>query len=361
MKGISVFFGMNYSLEENLKYINLAAEAGFTHVFTSLHIPEADYSQIKYEIRQIVSEINKLRMSVIADISPNAYNYLGLDPDDFASFRRFGLNGIRLDYGFSAQDIARYSRNNDGLIIEINASTITPDFLSDIIKAGANLKNLTACHNYYPRNNTGISYDSLCKKNQLLKNYDIPVSAFISLLTARRAPLYEGLPTLEFTRNISPQIAMQILFQSGIDRIIIGDSQAEIELLKRIVQINPEVIEFDAVIYNKVDYHNLLFAEIHTNRPDAAEDVIRSQESRLILSSNQYIIRKVTPENCIERKKGSITVDNDLYLRYAGELQICKKDLTADSRVNVIGEITEESCLLLDHVGDSHKFKLNII
>lgn len=361
MKGISIFFGLNYSLEENLKYINLAAKAGFTHVFTSLHIPEADYGRIKYEIKQIVCEINKLQMSVIADISPNAYNYLGLDPDDFASFRRFGLNGIRLDYGFSAQDIARYSRNNDGLMIEINASTITQKFLSDILDADVNLDNLTACHNYYPRKNTGISYDSLCRKNQLLKSYGISVGAFISLLTAKRPPLYEGLPTLEFTRSISPQIAMQILYQSGVDRVIVGDSQAEIEQLKRIGQINPKVIEFDAVIYNKVDYFNLLSAEIHTNRPDAAEDVIRSQESRLILSSNQYIIRKVTPENCIERRRGVITVDNDLYLRYAGELQICKRDLAADSRVNVIGEITEESCLLLDYVSDSHKFKLTVI
>ena len=47
------------------------------------------------------------------------------------------------------------------------------------------------------------------------------------------------------------------------------------------------------------------------------------------------------------RRTGDITLDNDGYERYAGELQILNTELPADSRVNVIGRVDEEYIPLL--------------
>lgn len=52
----------------------------------------------------------------------------------------------------------------------------------------------------------------------------------------------------------------------------------------------------------------------------------------------------------IVRKKGSITIDNELYGRYAGEMQVAINDLSVDEKVNVVGMVVEEDiflCLIL--------------
>ena len=56
--------------------------------------------------------------------------------------------------------------------------------------------------------------------------------------------------------------------------------------------------------------------QVHTNRLDPARDVIRSVESR---EGNRVVIK---PMHTIVRKKGSITIDNELYGRYAGRCKL---------------------------------------
>jgi hypothetical protein len=359
-KGISVFLGLDWSLEDNLKYLTQAAQAGFSRVFTSLHIPEANYSQLIAEFKQILDLATGLDMAVIADISPNAYQYLQVEAHDLAAFKKIGLAGIRLDYGFAPELIASYTNNDVGLLIELNASTMSAEFMQQIMIAGANAKNISACHNYYPRQNTGISLESLQRKNQIFHHYNVPVSGFIGLATGRRGPLYEGVPTLEFTRNLAPQVSAQILLAAGIDHVFIGDAQADLPTLQRLGKLTPDLIELDVADYLPNSVYSELFQQIHTNRPDAAADVIRSQESRLMLLENNVIRREVLAENCISRNKGSITIDNIAYGRYSGELQICKCDLAFDERVNLIGRVSDDSLYLLDYIADNQKFKLVI-
>lgn len=360
-RGISLFLGMDYSLVDNLEYIQSAYYAGFRQIFTSLHIPEADYAQIISQFEQVLNLAKQLEMRVIADISPNAYGYLGIATNDLGAFKRLGLSGIRLDYGFKPEQIAAYSNNSAGLLIELNASTATAEFITQIMAAGANPANLSACHNYYPRKNTGIGIEVLLRKNALFKHYNIPISAFIALTEAKRGPLYEGLPTLEFTREMSPRIAVQILLQLGIDNVFVGDACASMDVLTQIGQLDSAVIELELAKFSANPCYAELLNGIHTNRPDAAEDVVRSQESRLMLLENSYVSRKINPECCTLRPRGSVCVDNLHYLRYSGELQICKRDLPSDQRVNLVGELTADSCYLLDYIGDNQQFKLVLV
>ncbi|MEK1831659.1 DUF871 domain-containing protein [Priestia megaterium] len=77
-------------------------------------------------------------------------------------------------------------------------------------------------------------------------------------------------------------------------------------------------------------------------RPDVSRDVLRLVDTRSVKS--------VPPFHTVERRMGAITMDNDGYGRYRGEVQIAKTNLPANANVNVIGYVIEEDHELLSLV-----------
>lgn len=352
-KGISVYMGLGYSLEDNLKYIKKAREMGYKNIFTSLHIPEADYERAIYEFKSMVSMASELNMNVVADISPRTFSYLNCDMNNLEVLKNLGIYGIRVDFGFTPQEIANFTKNPYGLKIEINASTVTKGFLQEFEKCSPDFSKLQACHNYYPRLNTGISIKSFKNKNEMLKKYNIEIAAFIPSQVNKRGPIYEGLPTLEIHRFSEPVVSAKHLFALGVDSVLFGDSIPSDEELYEVAQIPEDSIEFRVRLLNPSKIENdILFKDVHINRPDSAEDVVRSTDSRNYLKG-----RGVISHDNLPRTLGSVTIDNDKYLRYCGELQICLGELPADDRVNVIGEIIEEEKFLLEYIDDETRFK----
>lgn len=352
-KGISVYTGLNYSLEDNLNYIKKAKAFGYRNIFTSLHIPEADYEKAILEFKSMVSLAHELNMNVVADISPRTFTYLNCDMNNLKALKDLGIYGIRVDFGFTPLEIANFTKNPHGLKIEINASTVTKGFLKEFEGCSPDFTNLQACHNYYPRYNTGISIKSFKNKNEMLKKYNIEIAAFIPSLINMRGPIFEGLPTLETHRTMDPVISAKHLFALGIDSVLFGDSIPSEEELLRVGELSEGAIEFRVKLLNpsKVE-RDILFKDVHINRPDSAEDVVRSTDSRNVLNG-----KGVIPHDNIKRTKGSVTIDNDKYLRYCGELQIALRELPSDERVNVIGEIVEGEKFLLEYIEDETKFR----
>ena len=66
----------------------------------------------------------------------------------------------------------------------------------------------------------------------------------------------------------------------------------------------------------------------------------------------------MAPKICVERSMGAITIDNENYGRYTGEIQIIRSYLKADDRVNVIGHIPESAWLLMERIRGGQKFTL---
>lgn len=354
-KGISVYVGMNYSITENMDYILKAKDLGFTTIFTSLHIPEANYEKAIKEFKEITKLCEMLNMNIIADISPRAFQYLDADMNNLEVIKNLGIYGIRVDFGFSAREIALFTKNPYGLKIEINASTVTDRFMQELEGFAPDYNRLQACHNYYPRLNTGISIETFIRKNTMLSKYGMKISAFIPSLVNKRGPIFEGLPTLELHRELNPSTAAKHLFALGIDDVVFGDSIPTIKELEEVGKLDKEIIEFKVELFKPCNIERaIMFNNIHENRPDSAEDVIRSTSSRTALNKGDII----SPYNCIDRERGYITIDNLEYLRYCGELQICKKALKADKRVNVVGKIIQEELFLLDYINDETKFRL---
>ncbi len=330
MVGISLYTGMGYSLADNLEYLEKASELGIKEVFTSLHIPEAD-SNVYNEAEEILLRAKQLGMAVTADISKH---YI-----DRIDIKKYDLYALRLDFGFAVEEIAKLSKELP-FRIQLNASTVSDKYLDDLIQNGAELKNMEVCHNYYPRNDTGMAYGLFIERNRCFIDHGMKIAAFIPLQRQRRGPLHEGLPTLECHRALRPVISAQHLLHSGIDTVYAGDAFATEEELKSIAGIKKNVYTIPIRLFNPSEEEMQVLSGVHTNRMDPGEYVLRSQEARLKKQG------KILQHNTVQRKKYSVTIDNEGYLRYEGELQILKRELQSDYRVNVAGDASEAELLI---------------
>ncbi len=352
-KGVSAYVGMGYSIEANRQYLKLASQSGFTRLFTSLHIPEANAETLLEEFQALMVDAVELGFQITADISPRAFELLQASIDHLKPIRRLGLHALRLDYGFPPVEIAKLSRES-GLAIEINASTVDEELLQAIMDAGADPARLQACHNYYPRPETGLSYSLFAQRSQIFRNYKIPVLAFIPSQQNPRGPIFAGLPTLEEHRLWKPlQAAKHLVASALVDGILFGDPLAEPLELAAVGQVNETCLEIQIERNPDLteDELNILFATQHTNRLDPGEYVVRSQEARGLCRGD------ILPRSPQPRLRGNITLDNSQYLRYMGELQVMRQPLPADMRVNVVGKIVPEEEFLLDWITPGRAFR----
>lgn len=353
--GISVYLGMDNTLEENMTLVKKAAKTGIRRIFTSLHIPEADKNHLRDELQQLLHLANGEDMEVITDVSPLTMEILEIDSFSLEHFSRLGVKTLRLDFGFGLDEIAAMSRNDLGIRLQLNASTITEEFLNGLMKAGAKAEALEACHNFYPRENTGLEEGFLLKKNQHLHDNGIMVSAFIPSFNRPRSPIGAGLPTLELHRCTSFDFSLRHLLALGVDSVFVGDSlpsDGEIQLLGELDSEHGILLRPDlwTCKQNIID----LISRSYTTRLDEARDVIRTQESRQYIQEVDFSIR---PEQCGVRNVGYITLDNENYGRYHGELQIVKKALPSDYRVNIVASLSNYEMHLLKYLKPGTRFK----
>lgn len=65
--GISIYFGLENTFQENMDLLNDARELGYKKIFTSFHVPEADYNEIRKYLEKFFVQlwIMKWKLSVI--------------------------------------------------------------------------------------------------------------------------------------------------------------------------------------------------------------------------------------------------------------------------------------------------------
>ena len=68
-------------MEENIKLLR-SKKIRFTRIFTSLHIPEANYEILKKEVNEFFNIFKGYEMDIISDISPNTFKFLELENMD---------------------------------------------------------------------------------------------------------------------------------------------------------------------------------------------------------------------------------------------------------------------------------------
>ena len=142
--GFSVYFGLDNTMEENIQLLKDAHALGFSRIFTSLHIPEANYDVLKVEVNEFFKLAKEYDMDIISDISPNTFRFLDLEDMDLKGLRDMGVKTIRIDFGYSEEEIAKMSKNSYDIKIQLNASTITEEFFNKLDKYCPNYENIDA-------------------------------------------------------------------------------------------------------------------------------------------------------------------------------------------------------------------------
>lgn len=349
MIGVSIYLSKE-RVKKQEEWLKVAKENGFSSIFTSLHIPEDDPGTYKELIQILGKQALENDMELMADVSPKSLHHLGITYENVEELLGWGITGLRMDYGIKPKEIARVSHK---MKVALNASTITDSFWKELIIENIKVENVEAWHNFYPRPETGLAKSFLQKQNEYLHECGIKTMAFIPGDDEKRGPLYEGLPTLEKHRNMRPLEAyLELVQHCGVDKVLIGDISGSVESVQEIASASRGIISlrYKSFICDKEALK--VVERVHTNRLDPARDVIRSVESR---EGNKVILK---PMHTIARKKGSITIDNELYGRYAGEMQVATHDLPKDEKVNVVGMVVEEDLSLLPYVGAGKMFQL---
>lgn len=351
--GISLYPGLDNTPDENLMLLEKASHAGIHRIFTSLHIPETDVTALKQEIVTLLQAARRHHMEVISDVSPTTCQLLGLPEFNPASFRMLGITTLRLDYGFSAEEIARLTHRFPEMRFQLNASTITRHILKDLQDAGTDFARIDALHNFYPRRGTGLSEQSLVHANILLHRCGIRVGAFVASQGRRRSPLKDGLPTLEEHRNETAELSARHLVALGCDSVFLADSLPTDGEIQAIGQLQGDQVTLHAHYMTNNPVQRELLSHTFTARLDEARDAIRAQESRPLLREMHATIH---PDNTTTHPIGAVTIDNESYGRYMGELQIIRVPQPADARTNVAAMVDESECNLLQYITPGRKF-----
>jgi len=336
----SLYVGLKaYSLDDNIAYLKDLYAAGIKRIFVSAHMPEAGDEALS-ELKIVIAEAKKLGIEVIVDINKKVLDKIGLIDDIYS---------LRLDWGFSFDDIIKLTQYD--FKIELNASVINKDLLTKLKAKEVDISQFRVSHNFYPKPYTGLSQEDLLKKNELLKAYGFKIMAYLPSQAGRRPPLEEGLPTIEDHRNLDILAALSELALLGIDEVCFGDAFCDIEEIKAVLQFNLDELEIPIKVCKGISKtESEILSKFHQNRKDA---------SRFLVRSSFRSKDRVSPFNTVERKKFSVTIDNENFLRYQGEVGIIIKDLPKDERVNVVGRalITK---YLLENIKAGQKFKFRI-
>lgn len=315
-------------------------------IFLSLHISEEFDETFCARAERVCRELNEWGYRIIADVSTKTLAQFGCtDLTELA--RHLGLWALRIDYGFGREEIGAMAEK---MPIVLNASTTA---VEDAEKLALKGLQVFAMHNFYPRPETGLDEDLLFETTKKLQRSGLQVLAFIPGDTLLRGPVHEGLPTLEEHRTVLPSAAFaDCVLRFGLDGVFVGDpglSETERSRIERFRREN--VISIPAVLEEGFES---LYGRVFTCRMDSPKWLIRFQESREYSCPGEAVV----PHNCGQRVRGAITLDNETYGRYSGELQLIRSPLKADSRVNVIGQVPENALLLLDLVKGGQKFTL---
>lgn len=355
--GISIYPEKS-SKKEILDYIDLSSEMGFSRIFSCL----LSVNKSKDEIKKDFIEINKYAKSkgfeVIVDVAPNIFSNLGISYNEFEFFDEINADGVRLDIGFTGNEEAIMTFNKYNLKIEINMSNNvhTIDTIMDYMP---NRYNLYGCHNFYPHIYSGLNLDYFIKCTERFLKYGIKTAAFVTSQNKNTFgpwPVTQGLPTLEMHRFLPLDVQIKhFLAIDCINDILISNCYPSYEELNSLKNLDMRLITFDVEMKKDVPEveNDIIFKELHFNRGDKSENMIRSTQSRLKYKGHEF--KLFNAPGII--KRGDIVIESSKYGHYAGELQIALKEMKNTGMSNVVGKVCDNEIFLLDYIKPWQKFK----
>ena len=338
--GISLY--LSTDIQKNIEVINKASMSGVKFAFTSLNILEENNIDKSDRLYKLIELCSSNDINLIVDI--NEYTNSNI----FSNLKNVYL---RIDDGYSLDEIYELSKKN---MIVLNASTITKNDLKYLKNKGIDFNNVLALHNYYPKKYTGIGEKYFLEQNEKYNEFGIKTMAFVAG-DLKRGPMFEGLPTLENTREKRFVTSVLKLISLKTDIVLVGDIDLSDKNWEYFKYIAKGIVPIRII-------DNILNDTVFENRIDYSEYLIRSKIPKSIGKTRkefkEYIqknLKDIKKENG-EIKKGDILLSNEKYLRYEGELEIALKNLGLDEKRDIVSRVYDEDIELLDYISIITKF-----
>lgn len=331
MLGITVSLNEK-TIEENINYLSEMKALGAVSVFTSLRIPEEDPEVVKKSVEGMSQFIQQNFQEFVVDVSPRAFD---LFTEEW--LKANNITTLRIDNGLTPQEILQLSQH---FAIVFNASTLTAEFIDEIRSLGFTAE-IVAWHNYYPRKDSGLDAESFKKQNHFLKQLGVKVGGFIPGDKQPRGTIYEWLPTVEKHRYLSPFYSfLDLTYTYGVDQVILGDYGFK----GQTKQCFLDFFEKEAIglQVEKLKDERILGMQL-CNRIDICQTAIRAAAFKKSIQ-NQPVFPN---HNNLPRNLGDVTIDNQFYGRYMGELQIVLEPLEKDTRINTVAKVSADALNLL--------------
>lgn len=351
---IAIYPEVNWKsrLPEWEEYMRRAAKCGFREVFTTLHLPELALSSQVEMFSALVKMAKSCKMELTADIGGGEIKEL-LESGLAEQVRQNKPDFLRLDYGFSMEQAGRLYRQLHLRGFVINASIYSREEAEALVAGLRGIDGameLCACHNYYPRPETGLDEEFFEEQNRIFSQLGMAVYGCIPGKSHPRGPLGFGLPTLERHRDMSlEQVSRELVSSPFLGGIMAADeffTEEELKVIEAAVKKEPLALKIRLEPGISEKERRLILGGIHHIRYDSNRWLLRSQTSREMSRPGERIERRET----MPRLPGAVTVDNEGYGRYSGEVQIVTGgcELSADSRVNCCGTIVPEDMWKLE-------------
>lgn len=297
-------------------------------VFICLHMgEEAQQPGYRERVQEVCAELHSWGARIMADVAGRTMEYYGCS-SLVELVTELSLESARVDYGVSIAQMQELAEHctlavNASFVSEEHRSLLRPEFLST--------------HNYYPLAGTGLPAQYLLEPTRILQECGVEVFSFIPGDSRLRWPAGEGLPTVESHRALPPYVAyVELATVCKQDGVFVGDPWLSEEQVGLIEQARTTgVLPLPAHLYAEA---RQWYDAALTLRLDSPESVFRVVESREYATKGDDVAQ-LRPW---ARPTGTITVHNENYPRYTGEVQVTRQDLPADPRVNVIGHVLPE-------------------
>ena len=355
LRGTALYCGIGTDINTMEKHLKEASEAGINAMFTSLQLPEADVAQTLRDFPKMAEIAHRYGILVDADIATRTATRFGIDMFDVSAIKALGIDIARYDGGCTTEKLVELTHNKVGLIIDLNAATVTREELDKFESLGINKENSHFCHNYYPMRYTGLKPEDAARKNAMIHEYGYRVAGFIPSRAHRRIGCSIGLPTVERERDMNAFTAVTEALTLGFDDLFFGDDLASRDELKTLAEASGDVVTFRIETYEDSVATEWLVDRVIDQIQDFHDEIIRSHFGR--------------PESLFpggydgglarERHRGDITIASSRMWRYSGEVQIARMDLPFDPDMRIVARVIDEDLPLLDtfHLGPRRPFR----
>jgi len=357
--GISIY-PEKTTQKQIFEYMEKAADAGFSRIFSCLLSVKDDREQIKRDYLEMSHKAHELGFEVVLDCNPRVFGELGVSYKDLSFFKEIGADGIRLDMGFTGLEESLMTFNPEGLKIEINMSNDV-HYVDTVMDYQPDPTHLIGCHNFYPHNYSGLGLDFFQHCTERFKRYGLQTAVFVTSQasdTFANWPVTDGLPTLEMHRHLPLRLQVEHYIAMGnIDDVIISNCYPTDDELLALKNLPRNLVSFTVGLIPQIPAteRSIVLDELHFNRGDVSENFLRSTQSRIKYKGHNFEL--FNAPDIIHR--GDIVIESSGYGHYAGELQIARSDMKNSGLSNVVGHVKDEELFLLDMIRPWQKFRFH--